>query len=103
MPAVKVATCCYCGTKAALVLTGRVNHELSCGTCGAPLSKMKMLPKQVVAAPHNERPLTFTHPTGAAKNPDKKQHKTPKKRSKLRYLGRKAFEEIWDVVEDIFD
>ena len=34
MVAKKVATCCYCGTKAALVLRGKDSHELSCGSCG---------------------------------------------------------------------
>ncbi|MFD3191960.1 hypothetical protein ACFMPD_17090 [Sedimentitalea sp. HM32M-2] len=39
----KIATCCYCGTRAALILTGQVRHELSCATCGAPLHDLKML------------------------------------------------------------
>ena len=103
MPAIKVATCCYCGTKAALVLTGKVSHELSCGSCGAPLSKLKMLPKQMAAAPSQERPLSFSHPVGPSSKRNKKQRNKPKKKSKFRYLGRKAMEEVWDVVEDIFD
>ena len=41
----KIATCCYCGTRAALVLTGKHRHELSCSGCGAPLHDLKMLPK----------------------------------------------------------
>ncbi len=36
----KVATCCYCGTRAALVLRGKQRHELSCASCGAPLHNM---------------------------------------------------------------
>jgi len=43
MPATKVATCCYCGTRAALVLRGRERHELACSSCGAPLHEMKQL------------------------------------------------------------
>ena len=39
----KIATCCYCGTRAALVLTGRDRHELACSSCGAPLHDLKML------------------------------------------------------------
>ena len=39
----KIATCCYCGTKAALVLRGQTEHELACSSCGAPLSVMKHL------------------------------------------------------------
>ena len=45
MAATKIATCCYCGTKAALVLRGRDRHELTCGNCGAPLRAMKNLPQ----------------------------------------------------------
>ena len=44
MVAQKIATCFYCGTKAALVLRGKVIHELSCGSCGAPLHDLKRLP-----------------------------------------------------------
>jgi len=50
MGAVKVATCCYCGTRAALVLRGKERHELACSSCGAPLSRMKMLPNTGAAA-----------------------------------------------------
>lgn len=103
MPAIKVGTCCYCGTKAALVLTGRVKHELSCATCGAPLSKLKMLPKFGDQAPAPAaapaRPtLVFT-----PQKPCKKLRNKPKKKNKIKSLGHKAFSEIWDVVEDIFD
>ena len=45
----KIATCCHCGSKAALKLdTSR--HELSCASCGAPLRDLKMLPKSVETA-----------------------------------------------------
>ena len=40
----KIATCCYCGTRAALVLRGDSRHELSCAACGAPLHEMKAMP-----------------------------------------------------------
>ena len=40
----KIATCCYCGTRAALILTGKTRHELSCQGCGAPLHDLKMMP-----------------------------------------------------------
>ena len=46
MAVTKVGTCCYCGTKAALVLRGKDRHELSCATCGAPLHALKVLPQQ---------------------------------------------------------
>ena len=53
MVAQKIATCCYCGTKVALVLRGKDSHELSCGTCGAPLHDLKRLPVEPRAkTPH---------------------------------------------------
>lgn len=39
----KIATCCYCGTRAALVLGGSQQHQLACGNCGAPLQDLKSL------------------------------------------------------------
>ena len=41
MPTPRITTCNYCGTRAALVLTGVTRHELTCGTCGAPLQDIK--------------------------------------------------------------
>ena len=40
----RLATCCYCGTRSALVLAGASSHRLACGACGAPLTQMKQLP-----------------------------------------------------------
>lgn len=51
MPGSKIATCCYCGTRAALVLDGTARHELRCGTCGAPLHDLKAIPARKVAQP----------------------------------------------------
>lgn len=39
----KIATCTYCGSRAALTLGGSERHELACGTCGAPLHDLKAL------------------------------------------------------------
>lgn len=46
MPTTRIATCTYCGTRAALVLKGDTRHELACQTCGAPLHDLKKLPKK---------------------------------------------------------
>lgn len=99
----KIATCCYCGTRAVLVLD-RSRHELACSACGAPLHDMKSVPMPV------ERPAPVAAP---AQKPYRKRHYASyddgnygnKKRKKRRRkpLARKLFEEIWDVVEDIFD
>lgn len=103
MPAQKIATCCYCGTRAALVLRGKDRHELSCSSCGAPLHNLKMLPKRperasarVKGAPRNQ-PKSL-HP----RQPHPKARKM-EKRSKRKGLWGKIAEEIWDEIEDIFD
>lgn len=104
MPAQKIATCCYCGTRAALVLRGRDRHELACSNCGAPLHDLKMLKAE------HPGPRTLVTPTKArqtAPRPDwdkddwKKKRRKPKKRRKS--LGRRFLEEAWDIVEDIID
>ena len=103
MGAVKVATCCYCGSRAALVLAGKTRHELSCNTCGAPLRKMKMFPNAQVRvtapAATPTRPKPKRRPELSAKHTRTK----PQKKRHIGRLGKKVFEEIWDVFEDIFD
>ncbi len=103
MGAVKVATCCYCGTKAALVLRGKSRHELACSSCGAPLHRLKMLPNEPRRAT-----ASATTPARPAPQYDRAHGVKPagwgrKKKRKRKGLGHKLFEELWDVVEDIFD
>lgn len=103
MPARKIATCCYCGTRAALVLAGDTSHELACSSCGAPLHDLKMLPKSALEAPMElvkpSRVRKTTKPKAAYKN----SYKKPKKRKKKKSLGAKLFSEAFDIIEDIFD
>ncbi|MFK7938276.1 MAG: hypothetical protein AB8B82_02780 [Roseovarius sp.] len=102
----KIATCCYCGTRAALVLDRR-RHELSCAGCGAPLHNMKALPKPAetapkpahVAQPKRQKPAKKRDQTS---RPSRKSHRKSK-RKPMRRWGKKLFEELWDVVEDVFD
>ena len=103
MPAQKIATCCYCGTRAALVLRGDQRHELSCSSCGAPLHDLKMLPKR--GSGGTARAATPTRPTPKPAHP-KQPHPKPKKvkkRSKRKGIWHKIVEEVWDEIEDIFD
>lgn len=103
MPAQKIATCCYCGTRAALVLRGEHRHELACSSCGAPLHNLKMLPTG--ASRGTARAATPTRPTPKPVHP-KQPHPKPKKvkkRKKRKGFLRDLMEEAWDVVEDIFD
>ncbi len=103
----KIATCCYCGTRAALVLRGQVRHELACSACGAPLHELKMLRRDPVADPARSPsgrppPAARTNPGAAPsrKSVKKARHKPRKKRKGLIY---KLMEEAWDAVEDLLD
>lgn len=92
----KIATCTYCGTRAALVLSAD-HHRLVCGACGAPLSEIKSLPMD-----RAERKAVGTVPTPAGAERKAKSKKKPKqKKRKSRIKG--LFEEIFDEIEDIFD
>lgn len=98
----KIATCNYCGTRAALVLD-RSRHELACSSCGAPLHDMKAMPKTKTERQRpNGRPMALLrqeYDEGPLAAPSPRNRK--KKRRKG--IGRRIFEEIWDVVEDVFD
>ncbi|WP_425098887.1 hypothetical protein [Tropicibacter sp. S64] len=91
---VKIATCSYCGTRAALVLD-RERHELACSSCGAPLHEMKALKTDTPKPVHPARPGQA--PWGAVPK------KARKPRKKKKSLGRSLFEEAFDLIEDIFD
>lgn len=99
----KIATCCYCGTRAALVLKGSVRHELACSACGAPLHHLKMLRSDTVGdrelrpRPKPARPMQAAY----SDRPVKPKKNKPRKRRKG--LVAKIFEEAFDVIEDIFD
>ena len=95
----KIVTCCYCGTRAALVLKGTSRHELACSSCGAPLHDMKMLRKDRAG----DRELVHPSPVRSSPKPEKpKNYKKPKKK-KRKGLLKSVFEEAFDVLEDIFD
>lgn len=91
----KIATCCYCGTRAALKLMGTERHELACSSCGAPLHELKQMPipatpsNRVKSAPKKPAKVT-SHEAWAGK-----QKKSSKKKK------RKSF--IWDLLEDAIE
>ncbi|SHG99369.1 hypothetical protein [Marivita hallyeonensis] len=108
----KIATCCYCGTRAALVLRGQDRHELSCAACGAPLHDMKMLPSAKVQTPvsttefNPARPVKKERTAGVTPLPSwerKLGTLKKKKKKKRKTLAKRFFEEAFDVLEDIFD
>ena len=90
----KIATCCYCGTRAALTLRGKERHELACSSCGAPLHDMKMLRSDATG----DRELVRKPTTRRAYSDRPVKRKKPRKS-----LKRRAFEELWDAAEDLFD
>jgi len=102
MPATKVATCCFCGTRAALVLRGKDRHELTCSSCGAPLHDMKQL-----------HPARSTASATTPARPAQRQRVVPyeshdrwagkKKRKPKKTFGRRIFSEVIDLIEDIID
>lgn len=101
----KIATCCYCGTRAALVLKGKSRHELACGSCGAPLHDLKMLPKDKIreregAARYSDRinPAIREKPKAG-----KYKHEGRKKRKARKGWMKDLLEEAVDLIEDVFD
>lgn len=104
----KIATCCYCGTRAALVLRGKERHELSCASCGAPLHEMKMLrvedvsPRQIETRPPPRKPdRTGVTPLPVWERPA--HPKTRGKKKKRKGFARRFLEEVFDEIEDLFD
>lgn len=101
----KIATCCYCGTRAALVLRGRDRHELACRACGAPLHELKQL-KRPASAPDR----TAGHPArrrsppraGYAEFP-RHEKPMPKYARRRKSRGRRLLSEVFDLIEDLFD
>ena len=103
----KIATCCFCGSKAALRLD-RGRHELTCASCGAPLRDLKMLPKRNtpkeapadVVAPRRAAAIPYPEPRRKPAKPIKKKKRKSHKRKSW---FKDAAEELFDFVEDIFD
>ncbi|AZQ67993.1 hypothetical protein EF888_13125 [Silicimonas algicola] len=87
----KIATCCYCGTRAALVLRGEGRHELACSTCGAPLHELKMLRADPARPKHRPRPAPVRH------------HAAPPPRKQGRSLSQRLMHKVWDAAEDLID
>ncbi|WP_323770984.1 hypothetical protein [Antarctobacter sp.] len=100
MGTTKIATCCYCGTRAALILTGNVRHELACSSCGAPLHNMKHLKAEATATRRKDK--KGPRKASAPASPDRKvRQKARKKKSKG--LAHRFFDEAFDLLDDIFD
>ena len=81
----------------------RKRHELSCANCGAPLRDLKMLPKQTQeprpAVSHRSELRHFPEKMEAVRAKHAKPRKTRKRKKWLKSFA----EEVFDLVEDIFD
>lgn len=99
MTATKIATCCYCGTRAALKMTSSGRHELSCSSCGAPLHEMKMLRAEPSRDAKTVSYVAGVEAQKGRRSPPKKVRKKKKKKS----LRQEFLSEVFDVLEDIFD
>lgn len=103
MTVTKIATCCYCGTRAALRLRRDDRLELRCTTCGAPLHALKQFP---VVSEHKQKPEPVkrriaTHTPKKKKN--QKKTRRPFQYRMFKALKHDFLEELWDIAEDIFD
>lgn len=100
MISTKIATCCYCGRRQTLKPTARGGHELACGACGAPLHEMKWLKppetrrETVKRSPERRAPHGYAPPARNEKALKKKRRKP---------MWKRALEEAFDVIEDMFD
>lgn len=98
----KIATCCFCGSKAALTLdAGR--HELACAQCGAPLHNLKQIPIPAPAKPASTAPALRRFPAKAAGLPGKQSERKIKKPKKRKNWISKTGKELFDAVEDLID
>ncbi len=100
MPYPKIATCSFCGTRAALVLTGETRHELSCAACGAPLHDLKALkaPSAPAEPKREHRHAPEWTATRHPPRPGKRRRGRPRKTA-----GRRLLSEIVDLIEDLLD
>lgn len=98
----RIATCCYCGSRAALVLD-KSRHELSCSNCGAPLHDMKRFRSDPAPdQPRQSRGATSRRPLPEYPREDYvRQPRKPQKRRKS--TVHRFMKEVIDLVEDIFD
>ena len=117
-PASKIAPCCYCGTRAALVLSGAGRHELACHSCGAPLHNLKHIPVTPGKSTDTLGPRSTATPQSIVQKqeapkakPKKNKAISCKPRHKMHKRSRKSaakraknwVEDVFDVLEDIFD
>lgn len=95
----KIATCSYCGARTMLVPTAREGHELACASCGAPIHELKWLKSP---AQKTKRPKAAPAQV-AFQDYDRPVRKDKRRKKRRKPTWKKALEEAFDLVEDIFD
>ncbi|MEL7344101.1 MAG: hypothetical protein AAFN59_04475 [Pseudomonadota bacterium] len=95
----KIATCCYCGTRAALVFSDKGRHELACSACGAPLHDLKMLK----SAHPGQRELIKPRKGKSYGATERDKPSKKKKKKKKSGFAEWLMDDAWDFIEDIFD
>ncbi len=98
----KIATCCYCGTRAMLELRGDLRHELACASCGAPLHNLKMLRTADVGKPERTKAKRAAQPK-STRAPVPLMDERRKKKTYKKRKTKKLVKEIFDLFDDIFD
>ena len=115
---IKLATCCYCGTKTRLALTAGEPRALLCENCGAPLNRLKFIKKEIEPEP---RPVKKIGPQRRRSSkrasgyrseaerggrrrqaPPRKKKRRARRRSFWRTVSRQL-EDWLDEIEDLFD
>ncbi len=99
----KIATCCYCGSRTTLVLDAGL-HELTCGSCGAPLHDMKRLRsdakgKKSKKVKPPKRPKAPKDPWAALAHEVLGEVSRHGRRKAKRSLTRSIFKELKDILD----
>lgn len=98
----KIATCCYCGSRASVVLGAGDAKDLTCDSCGAPLTDLQYIekPQKSSKSGRISKPRTKNWDGNDGDHDDDRKGK---KKKKKKGFGRWLFEEAKDAIEDIFD
>jgi len=98
----KIATCNYCAARAPLMLD-RAHHELAIPSCGAPLHDIKAMPKATSNRSRAHGRLMTLPRQGYKQGPRAAPAPRARKKKRRKGIGWCIFEELWDVVADVFD
>lgn len=100
MSEARIATCCYCGTRAAFEMSHGGRHELVCTSCGAPLSKIEAAMK---SSPSARAPQPDASPRDFDVAELAEAFLGGKSKKKKKSKSKKAVKGLFDFIEDIFD